>query len=95
MKQLFLLLSLLATTHLTGFAYEKPTKAELLQIGLPVLQIETVNHEEPTYEEANPPEGCIGAGIKMLRKYQDVSSSRHLNRASYLTAENTNLRKAV
>ena len=68
MKQLFLLLSLLATTHLTGFAYEKPTKAELLQIGLPVLQIETVNHEEPTYEEANPPEGCIGAGIKNATK---------------------------
>lgn len=68
MKQLFFFLFLLATSHLTGFAYENPTKTELLQIGLPVLQIETVNHEEPAYEEADAPEGCLGAGIKNATK---------------------------
>ncbi|MBP5339503.1 MAG: CotH kinase family protein [Prevotella sp.] len=68
MKQLIILLSLLATTHLTSFAYDKPTKAELLQIGLPVLQIETINHEEPTYEKADPPQGCLEASIRNATK---------------------------
>lgn len=58
------LLALCFARHANGL----PTKAELLKIGLPVLQIETIGHEEPTYEEADPPEGCLGAGIKNATK---------------------------
>ena len=41
---------------------------KLLEAGLPVVQIETVNHEEPSYEEADAPEGCMGASIKNATK---------------------------
>ena len=33
----------------------------LLEVGLPVVQIETVDGIEPTYEIADPPEGCLKA----------------------------------
>lgn len=36
--------------------------------GLPVLVIETVNHEEPRCEYVGPPEGCIGATTRNATK---------------------------
>ncbi len=54
--------------QLTGYANNTPSKSDLLQLGLPVLQIETIDHEEPTYEEAEAPEGCMGHSIKNATK---------------------------
>ena len=36
--------------------------------GLPILNIETVDHEEPTAEQVSPPAGCYGAGLKNATK---------------------------
>lgn len=41
---------------------------EALLAGLPVVVIETVNGEEPTYEEVNAPKGCWGKSIKNATK---------------------------
>ena len=54
--------------QLTISANTTPSKSDLLQIGLPVLQIETIDHEEPTYEDADAPAGCMGSGIKNATK---------------------------
>ena len=40
----------------------------LLEVGLPVVQIETVDGIEPTYEIADPPEGCLGGSIRNASK---------------------------
>ena len=41
---------------------------EVLDAGLPVLTITTVNGEEPTYENVDHPEGCSGYSIKNATK---------------------------
>jgi hypothetical protein len=41
---------------------------KLYQFGLPVLDIETFNNEEPTAEYVAPPPGCVGNGIKNANK---------------------------
>lgn len=41
---------------------------EALLVGLPVMVIETVNGEEPTYKESDPPVGCCGLSIKDATK---------------------------
>lgn len=41
---------------------------QLLQTGLPLVIIETVDGEEPTYEIAVAPPGCLGQGIKNATK---------------------------
>lgn len=47
----------------------KPTILDsIFGLGLPVLDIETVNHEEPTCEIVAHPEGCMGSGIKNATK---------------------------
>jgi hypothetical protein len=40
----------------------------LLNTGLPLVFINTLNKEEPTCEYVSPPEGCWGAGIKNATK---------------------------
>ena len=41
---------------------------ELLKVGLPIIRIETVNGVVPSYELADPPEGCWGGSIKNATK---------------------------
>jgi len=41
---------------------------ELQKLGLPVLEVETVHHEEPTCEVVYPPEGAVGIGITNATK---------------------------
>ena len=41
---------------------------QVFNAGLPVLQIETVNGEEPTADRLNPPEGGMGATITNVNK---------------------------
>lgn len=40
----------------------------LLQLGLPVVWIQTTDSEEPSYELSDPPEGCLGGSIKNATK---------------------------
>lgn len=42
--------------------------ARLLEVGLPVLQIETLEHEEPTCDPYPPPTGCWGFSIQNVNK---------------------------
>lgn len=41
---------------------------ETLGLGLPVLRVETVNHEFPSFDRLDPPEGCWGVGITNATK---------------------------
>lgn len=41
-----------------------PLIDRLLTIGIPVVEVTTVDEEEPTYEIADPPEGCLGGSIR-------------------------------
>ncbi len=65
MKKIFLLLLLL-----TGMACNATEMGmdSVLQLGLPVVVVETINHEEPTSEKIDPPEGCFGTGITKATK---------------------------
>lgn len=47
----------------TGLYAEVITKEELLETGLPLLVIETINCEEPTCDYVTHPEGAMGEGI--------------------------------
>ena len=42
---------------------DSPGRQEIAAIGLPLVEIETVDFEEPTYEKANKPEGMLGNTI--------------------------------
>ena len=44
--------------------YSNPPLSELLEIGLPVVEIQTTDEEEPTYIPVNPPEGGVGYSIQ-------------------------------
>jgi hypothetical protein len=37
---------------------------ELIKLGLPVVWVETESGMEPTYEEVDAPEGCLGGSIR-------------------------------
>lgn len=41
-----------------------PTEEELIATGLPLVTIETVESIWPAYEEADAPDGCLGASIR-------------------------------
>lgn len=47
-----------------GEDYSDPFVNRLLTLGLPVVEVMTVDEEEPTYEDADPPEGCLGGSIR-------------------------------
>ena len=42
--------------------------ATVVCTGLPVVQIDTVDSEEPTADQVSPPAGCYGAGLKNATK---------------------------
>lgn len=66
MKRTFLSIALLSV-FLTCNASETIVDS-VRHFGLPVVVVETVNHEEPTSEPAYPPEGGMGQGIKNATK---------------------------
>jgi len=41
---------------------------ETLSLGLPVICVETVNHEFPSFDRIDPPDGCWGIGITNATK---------------------------
>ncbi len=41
---------------------------EVINAGLPVLLIETINHEEPSFTKADKPQGCWGVSIANVTK---------------------------
>ncbi|MBR4387743.1 MAG: CotH kinase family protein [Prevotella sp.] len=47
---------------------QTPTLEELRAVGLPLVEVTTVDGEEPTCEYVSPPEGCIGSGITNATK---------------------------
>lgn len=47
-----------------GEEAESPSVSLLQTIGLPVVEVITVDEEEPTYEDADAPEGCLGGSIR-------------------------------
>ena len=47
---------------------ETITLEQLLSVGLPIVVVETVDDEEPTYEESEAPEGCWGSSIRNATK---------------------------
>lgn len=46
------------------------TLNELIKLGLPVVIVETEGSIEPTYEEVDAPEGCLGGSIRNATKEQ-------------------------
>ena len=40
-----------------------PSTEDLLKLGFPVVEIQTVDNEEPTFTSVTPPEGAFGKGI--------------------------------
>ena len=44
------------------------TLNEIIALGLPVIYVETVEHEEPTCEYVSAPSGCMGATIRNATK---------------------------
>ena len=61
----------LADTSATVVAvgdYNSRTLNEVIALGLPVLYLETVEHEEPTCEYVSAPSGCMGATIRNATK---------------------------
>lgn len=66
MKQILicLLLVLGLSMQAGGENDSLPAVDRLLAIGIPVVEVATVDEEEPTYEIADPPEGCLGGSIR-------------------------------
>lgn len=60
---------------------------ELLQVGLPIVQIETINHEEPTYDVSDAPEGCWGSAIQNAVKVPGRLLIRNLEGVLYDSGE--------
>lgn len=54
-----------------------PTLAELQQVGLPVLNIVTNNHEEPTYTPVDPPVGAFGRSIQAKKVNGNMTIVQH------------------
>lgn len=59
-----------ANINTFNFNYSQPWVAinDVVDAGLPILYIETINREEPTFEIAEAPVGMAGAGIKNATK---------------------------
>lgn len=65
LNNILILLATCITTTMQGATIDV---ARLMQFGLPVMNIETLDHKMPTAEYAAPPQGCIGNGIKNAEK---------------------------
>ncbi|MBO5548283.1 MAG: CotH kinase family protein [Prevotella sp.] len=69
MKYRFLFLLVLALISIKDVnAITDEEKQQLIETGLPLVVVETVDHEEPTYEIAVAPPGCLGQSIKNATK---------------------------
>lgn len=66
-KQVQLVILALLCFAIAGFSKEVDLQ-EVMNAGLPVLVVTTVNGEEPTYDRANPPNGCFGLSITNATK---------------------------
>lgn len=66
-KQFFLVILMLQLFSIVAFP-DNVSFQEVLDAGLPVLTITTVNGEEPTYERVDHPDGCSGYSIKNATK---------------------------
>lgn len=62
----FLVLSLINIGNINAITEEE--QQQLIETGLPLVVVETVDSEEPTYEIAVAPPGCNGQGIKNTTK---------------------------
>ena len=62
-KQFFLVILMLQLFSIVAFP-DNVSLQEVLDAGLPVLTVTTVNGEEPTYERVDHPNGCNGYSIK-------------------------------
>lgn len=51
-----------------GFCAAQHAVEEALTLGLPVLAVETVGHEFPTFDPISAPDGCWGASITNATK---------------------------
>lgn len=54
----------------TVFYAQTSLQDSILQLGIPVVVVETKNHEEPTADEAVTPEGCWGGTITNATKIE-------------------------
>ena len=68
MRKLFLLIILVFPCIAVAGSSKEVTLQEVMDAGLPILTITTVNGEEPTFETSKPPQGCIGLSIKNATK---------------------------
>ena len=69
MRYRFIILLALALIRINDLnAITDTERQQLIETGLPLVVIETVNHEEPTYEVAIAPPGCLGQSIKNATK---------------------------
>lgn len=59
--------SYVSSTFIVQYYIDDLTKS-LLEIGLPLVVINTVKHEEPTCEYVSAPDGCWGSGIMNATK---------------------------
>lgn len=68
MRKLVLLVVMMLPYFAETSSSKEVSLQEVKNAGLPILTIITVNGEEPTYEKADPPKGCIGLSIKNATK---------------------------
>lgn len=69
MRYRFIILLALALININDLnAITDIEKQQLIETGLPLVVVETVNNEEPTYEIAVAPPGCLGQSIKNATK---------------------------
>jgi hypothetical protein len=66
-KQFFLVILMLQLFSIVAFP-DNVSLQEVLDAGLPVLTVTTVNGEEPTYERVDHPNGCNGYSITNATK---------------------------
>ena len=59
---LILILAVFVPSH--GGSPVSSLVSALTTFGLPVVEVTTVDEEEPTYEDADAPEGCLGGSIR-------------------------------
>ena len=66
-KRVQLVVLALLCIAISGFSNEVNLQ-EVMNAGLPVLVVTTVNGEEPTYDRADPPTDCFGLSIMNATK---------------------------
>ena len=62
-RLLFLSICLCLSLGVRAQWHCNPSTRELLELGFPVIEIQTVNNVEPSFTPVDPPEGAFGKGI--------------------------------